>query len=94
MLGQSGFYVYDVNPRGRWASGHVPGARNLDPADFTHDDLPADKDVILVFYCKDRSCGASRYAAWRAKGMGYRKVFVMTAGIEGWLQAGLKVEQS
>lgn len=92
-LGQSGFYVFDVNPSTRWSAGHVPGALNLDPAGFTAADLPADRNATLVFYCSDPSCGASRFAARRAQHMGYTGVFVMPAGIRGWLEAGKPVEQ-
>ncbi|MBX6386996.1 MAG: rhodanese-like domain-containing protein [Microbispora sp.] len=92
-LVKSGFHVFDVNPHARWAMGHVPGAVNLDPADFTAADLPAERDATLVFYCSDPSCGASRFAARRAQQMGYAHVFVMPAGIRGWLKAGKPVEQ-
>lgn len=92
-LGQSGFYVFDVNPRGRWAAGHVPGARNLDPAGFTEADLPVDRGATLVFYCSDPRCGACRFAARRAQQMGYAGVYIMPAGIRGWRQAGKPVER-
>ncbi|MER3545792.1 MAG: rhodanese-like domain-containing protein [Chloroflexota bacterium] len=92
-LGKNGFHVFDVNPRARWSMGHVPGAINLDPADFTAADLPADRNVTLVFYCSDPGCGASRFAARRAQQMGYANVFVMPAGIRGWLEAGKPVER-
>ncbi|MDR5709574.1 MAG: rhodanese-like domain-containing protein [Armatimonadota bacterium] len=50
-LGKPGFYVFDNNHRRRWAAGHVPGARHLDPGGFTAGDLPPDRDATLVFYC-------------------------------------------
>lgn len=85
-LGQGGFQVLDVNPRARWSAGHVPGAAQLDPAEFT-----ADRCATLVFYCKDPTCGASRFAARRAQQIGCAHVFVMPAGIRGWLEAGKPV---
>ncbi|MCM8750067.1 rhodanese-like domain-containing protein [Thermomicrobiaceae bacterium CFH 74404] len=92
-LGQGDLYVFDVNPRERWARGHVPGALNLDPADFTIADLPEDRTATLVFYCSDPRCGASRFAARRAQQMGYASVFVMRAGIRGWQEASKPVER-
>ncbi len=92
-LGQGDLYVFDVNPRERWARGHVPRAVNLDPADFTIADLPEDRTATLVFYCSDPRCGASRFAARRAQQMGYTSVFVMPAGIRGWREAGKPVER-
>ncbi len=35
---------------------------------------------------------SSHHAAGRAAELGYRKVFVMPAGIDGWRQAGRAVE--
>jgi rhodanese-related sulfurtransferase len=87
--------VVDNNPEGRWASGHIPGAINLDPADYRREDLPgASEDTPLVFYCKSFGCGASHYAAKRAVGMGFRRVHVMPAGIAGWVAHGLPVERA
>jgi rhodanese-related sulfurtransferase len=50
-LGTPGFFVFDNNHVARWARGHVPGARHLDPGRFTAWDLPADRQATLVFYC-------------------------------------------
>jgi rhodanese-related sulfurtransferase len=45
-----------------------------------------------VFYCSDPACGASRHAAKKALKLGFAHVFMMPAGIRGWLAAGLPVE--
>ena len=84
--------VLDVNSRGRWIEAHVPGARNLDPADFELGDLPPDKNAALVFYCSNPLCRKAPNAARRAKKMGYNDVHVMSAGISGWLGARLPTE--
>lgn len=54
-LGTPGFYVFDNNNPRRWAEGHVPGAKRLDPDRFTAQDLPPDRDAVLVFYCSGPS---------------------------------------
>ena len=79
--------LIDVNPRRRWASGHLPGAINLDPGEFTESGLPEDKTATLVFYCSDSDSAASRYAAGKAARFGYAHVFIMPAGLRGWLAA-------
>jgi rhodanese-related sulfurtransferase len=84
--------LFDANPRRRWASGHLPGAINLDPGEFGEDDLPCNRNATLVFYCSDPACGASRHAAKKAMKLGFAHVFTMPAGIKGWLAAGLPVE--
>lgn len=84
--------VFDVNSPQSWAAAHVPGARNLDPASYTEADLPRDKDALLVFYCSNFLCRKAPNAARRAKGMGYRNVHLMSAGISGWQSAALPTE--
>ena len=84
--------VIDVNSRQSWIKARVPGARNLDPADYKDSDLPRDKNELLVFYCSNPMCRKAPNAARRAKKIGYSKVHVMSAGISGWLAAKLPTE--
>jgi rhodanese-related sulfurtransferase len=84
---QSGAAIFDVNSRQSWMSAHVPGAVHYDGAD-----LPADKSAALVFYCSNPLCRKAPNAAKRAKQLGYTNVRVMSAGISGWISAGLPTE--
>jgi rhodanese-related sulfurtransferase len=84
--------VYDVNSEARWLAARVPGARHLDPSSFTAEDLPADHEAQLVFYCSNPLCRKAPNAARRARSMGYRNVRVMSAGISGWLGASLPTD--
>lgn len=84
--------VIDVNSRQSWIKARVPGALNLDPADYTDNDLPPDKESSLVFYCSNPMCRKAPNAARRAKKMGYANVTVMSAGISGWLASKLPSE--
>jgi hydroxyacylglutathione hydrolase len=88
LIAQNAAVIVDVNPRPRWSSGHLPGAINLDAAAFTEADIPAAKDVNLVFYCSDYDGATSHYAARRATKMGFINVFIMPAGLKGWMAAG------
>ena len=92
LLPQRRAVVIDVNSTSRWALGHVPGARNLDPVHFDASDLPAEKHTALVFYCSNFLCRKAPTAARRAKAMGYTDVRVMSAGIQGWVSEQLPVE--
>jgi rhodanese-related sulfurtransferase len=85
-------HVVDVNSLQSWLKARVPGARHADPIAFVEAELPADKDVPLVFYCSGLLCRKAPNAARRAGQMGYRNVQVMSAGISGWLSAGLPTE--
>jgi rhodanese-related sulfurtransferase len=82
----------DVNPRRSWATARVPGAIHLDPVGYREDDLPSDRDAVLVFYCSNFMCRKAPNAALRAKSLGFGNVHVMSAGIQGWRDAGLPVE--
>jgi len=84
--------VIDVNSPQSWTDAHIPGARNFDPVGYHEQDLPADKNATLVFYCSNFLCRKAPNAARRAKQMGYRNVRIMSAGISGWLSAGLPAE--
>jgi rhodanese-related sulfurtransferase len=75
--------VVDVNSRQSWEKARVPGALNLDPANYNDSDLPPDKESSLVFYCSNPLCRKAPNAARRAEKMGYGNVKVMSAGITG-----------
>lgn len=84
--------AFDVNSPGSWERSHVPGAAKLDPATFRPEDLPADRSTPIVFYCSNPLCRKAPNAARRARGFGWENVRVMSAGIQGWIKAGLPVE--
>lgn len=84
--------VIDVNSPGSWTQARVPGALNLDPADYAEADLPQEKSATLVFYCSNFMCRKAPNAARRAEKMGYKNVHVMSAGISGWLGAKLPTD--
>jgi rhodanese-related sulfurtransferase len=92
MMQKQPVTVIDVNSRQSWIHGRVPGALNLDPADYKNSDLPQDKGSSLVFYCSNPLCRKAPNAARRAEKMGYRDIKVMSAGISGWHAAKLPTE--
>lgn len=90
-LGQGRLTVVDVNARHSWLKARVPGALNLAP-EVEAGMLPADRGAALVFYCSNPLCRKAPQAARRAELIGYTDVRVMSAGITGWVGAGLPVE--
>jgi rhodanese-related sulfurtransferase len=84
--------TFDVNSPQSWARAHVPGAFSLDPVSYQESDLPPDRNAALVFYCSNFLCQKAPNAALRARRMGYTNVQVMSAGISGWLSAGLPTQ--
>jgi len=53
-LRQPDFHVFDNNGPGRFARGHVPGAKNLNAHAYDASALPDNKQATLVFYCAGR----------------------------------------
>ncbi len=73
------------NENAREDAGMVPGAILLTSYNkYTLNELPADKNTTLVFYCYNSYCQASHAAAERAIEAGYKDARVMKAGIVGW----------
>ena len=77
--------IYDCNSKEQYAGAHLPGARWLDFNEVKASDLPPDKTTTLVFYCYQELCNTSHTAAVTAEDLGYVNVFIMPAGIRGWL---------
>lgn len=90
-IGHEATVVFDLNPQQSWLKARVPGALHLAP-DFDAARLPAERATALVFYCSNPLCRKAPNAARRAEKLGYTDVRVMSAGIAGWLGAGLPVD--
>jgi rhodanese-related sulfurtransferase len=84
--------VIDANPVDIFSKHHVAGAKRVEYDQLKATDLPADKAAPIVFYCMNERCGASPIAAKRARELGWSNVYLMPAGIQGWISAGLPVE--
>lgn len=89
--GSGKVHVYDANVESvRKKDGIIPGAALLtsssgfDAAKV----LPTDKNAKVVFYCANTMCTASHDAAKVAAKAGYKEVYVMSDGIQGWKKAG------
>jgi rhodanese-related sulfurtransferase len=93
LLASNACQAVDANGEGtRKKLGVIPGAVLLSDSDtFTASELPTDKAKPLVFYCANKSCGASHEAAGKARHAGYQDVRVLPDGIAGWVKAGKKV---
>jgi rhodanese-related sulfurtransferase len=50
------------------------------------DQLPADKDALLIYYCGGLKCKLSHDSARKAEALGYRNVKVFAEGFPGWMK--------
>lgn len=85
---QADIVIVDARPkRKKYDKGHIPGAISISNTQFDKykDQLPAEKDKLLVFYCGGYKCKLSHKSAQKALEMGYTKVKVFDAGYPAWV---------
>jgi rhodanese-related sulfurtransferase len=69
---------------------HIPGSVHIPLSALrVSPHMPADKDMLVVFYCMGKLCLYSSRAAGVAREMGYTNLRVYRDGLLGWQQAGL-----
>jgi tetratricopeptide (TPR) repeat protein/rhodanese-related sulfurtransferase len=87
----------DVRAAKGFASGHVPGAFNLDVAtELSRDSLSriVSKDEEFVLSCHGKTCPDSAYASAKALMWGFKRVYYFAGGFPAWKEAGYPVEAS
>lgn len=88
---QNGAVIIDVREQHEYDSGHVPGA-TLIPVNTVYkrrEELPKDKDVLLICAVGQRSALAAEMAA----AAGLTRLFNVEGGTEAWIKAGEPVER-
>jgi glyoxylase-like metal-dependent hydrolase (beta-lactamase superfamily II)/rhodanese-related sulfurtransferase len=82
--------VLDVREPEEFDSGHVPEAVSIPQADLALelDQVPRDRDVLVVCRSGNRSLGAARFL----KALGYERVANLERGTLGWIEVGNPVE--
>jgi rhodanese-related sulfurtransferase len=80
--------VVDVRTPQEFATGSLPGARNV-PVDKLGDKLDIKKDKPVIVVCASGSRAGRAAAQIRASG--YGEVYVLAGGISAWREAGLPI---
>lgn len=83
----TGMVLVDSRPRkAKYDKGHIPSAISIPDTYFDEqiDQLPADKNKLLVFYCGGLHCKLSHKSAAKAIGLGYTNVKVFAEGYPAW----------
>jgi rhodanese-related sulfurtransferase len=79
--------VVDSRPkRKKYDKGHIPTAVSIPDMQFDQfkDQLPEDKNKLVVFYCGGLHCKLSHKSAAKAITMGYTNVKVFSEGYPAW----------
>lgn len=84
--------LIDVREPDEWIKEHVPEAHLVPLSGFNPDDFPKDHDKIAVFHC--RSGGRTEAAAPQILCTGFREVYQLEGGLQGWREAGLPVNEN
>lgn len=73
----------------------IPGALSLAPdaADAQVAAMLPDKQKLVVTYCSNLKCPASRMLGEKLRTLGYGNVLEYHEGLEGWMAAGNAVEK-
>ena len=71
----------------KYIQGHIPMAVSIPDSQFDKmtDNLPADKNKLLIFYCGGLKCKLSHKSAKRAEALGYTNVKVFAEGYPAWM---------
>lgn len=86
-----GVQLIDSRPAARkFDPGHIPTAMNIPDTQFEKmaDQLPADKNTLLIFYCEGHECMLSHNSAFKAEKLGYTNIRVYAEGYPEWIQKG------
>ncbi len=80
------YFLFDARPPARFHEGSIPTAVNLPYTDFGRhaDRLPADKGVLVIFFCYGKTCNMSPCALAKTRSLGYTNTKVYQDGMSAW----------
>jgi len=85
--------IVDVRTPAEFGQGHLENAMNIDyyAPDFRERIAALDREHPYVIYCKKGARGAK--AMDILKQAGFRRVYNIAGGVEGWTRAGLPLRR-
>ena len=86
--------LIDARTPAEYQEAHIIGAINIPEKGFEEakQQLPAEKDALLVFYCNGVKCGKSKKVAKIVQPLGYTNILVYSEGIPVWEERELPLE--
>ena len=94
LVNEGTVFLIDANERETYNDGHILGAVNFlaESSEFDQD-LPQEKDKLVVCYCGSEKCLAWLDAAKELNSLGYTNVMHYKGGIKGWKKSGGEIEK-
>ena len=90
-LSSNGVTVIDVRKRNEWNEGHIEGAEHIYLGDLAERAAELPHDAPIVVHCQSGSRASIAASLLRARG--FTNVSSFSAGMKGWIKAGLPVEK-
>lgn len=85
--------VIEVLMPKEYEAGHIPGAIHVHFATIGGKARELfEKDRMIVTYCHNESCRASRIAAQKLQSLGYSQAYHYPGGKDAWVNAGYPLE--
>ena len=81
--------LIDIREPDEYVREHIPEAHLVPLSGFNPQDFPHSRDKIAVFHCQ--MGGRTRSAAQQILGTGFREVYQLQEGLQGWKAAGFPV---
>ena len=81
--------IIDARPyKPKFVEGHIPGAISIPDSQFDKnvDQLPKDKNTLLIYYCGGLDCRLSHKSAKKGEALGYTNVKVFAKGYPEWVK--------
>jgi hydroxyacylglutathione hydrolase len=83
--------VLDVRQAHEWRTGHLPAAVHLEAGDLPHAELDLPPDQLVATHCGHGERAATALSLLERRG--YRKLALVTGGVDDWQHAGGAVER-
>jgi len=86
--------LIDARTPAEYQEAHIIGAINIPEKGFEEakQQLPAEKDALLIFYCNGVKCGKSKKVANIVQPLGYTNILVYREGIPVWEEREFPLE--
>jgi rhodanese-related sulfurtransferase len=96
LTGKQPYVLVDARPKPQYLEGHIPTSVNIFPKELPDrlGELPADKGVMVIFYCGGPTCPYTGQSIDIAAKAGHTNLKGFQAGIPAWKKAGKPVVAS
>ena len=84
--------LFDIREPDEYIKEHIPQAHLVPLSGFNKEDFPDQNQKIAVFHC--RSGGRTEASAPQILRTGFREVYQLEGGLQGWREAGLHVNEN